>query len=156
MIKNIGLLILLLVGFGAFAQENVYPAKEYKGLLFIKNGNIHVGNGQVIENGTIKVNNGKIEEVGTNIAIPADDVKVIDAKGKQVYPGLLLSISNLGLVEVPSVRSTVDATELGEMNPNIRSIVAYNTDSKVINTLKSNGVLMANIVPNGKLVTGSY
>jgi len=155
MIKNIGFLILLLGGFGAFAQENVYPAKEYKGLLFIKNGNIHVGNGQVIENGTIKVNNGKIEEVGTNIAIPADDVKVIDAKGKQVYPGLILSISNLGLVEVPSVRSTVDATELGEMNPNIRSIVAYNTDSKVINTLKSNGVLMANIVPNGTLVTGS-
>ena len=89
--KNIWLIILLACGFAAMAQENVYPAKEYKGLLFIKNGTIHVGNGQVIQNGTIKVNNGKIEEVGANIAIPADDVKVFDAKGKQVYPGLILA-----------------------------------------------------------------
>ena len=93
--RHIWLLILLVVGAGALAQENVYPAKEYKGLLFIKNATIHVGNGQVIENGTIKVSNGKIEEVGTGIAIPTDDVKVFDAKGKQVYPGLILSISNL-------------------------------------------------------------
>ena len=73
------------------AQETVYPGKEYKGLLFITNAVIHVGNGQVIEKGTIKVNNGKIEQVGQNIAIPADDVKVFDAKGKHVYPGLILA-----------------------------------------------------------------
>ena len=153
--KNIWLIILLACGFTAMAQENVYPAKEYKGLLFIKNGTIHVGNGQVIQNGTIKVNDGKIVEVGANIAIPAGDVKVFDAKGGQIYPGLILPVTQLGLVEVPSVRSTVDATELGDLNPNIRSIVAYNTDSKVINTLKSNGILMANIVPNGSLIAGS-
>ena len=33
----------------SFAQDDVYPAKEYKGLLFIKNGIVHVGNGQVLE-----------------------------------------------------------------------------------------------------------
>jgi len=153
--KNIWMILILLAGLATQAQENVYPAKDYKGLLFIKNGTIHVGNGQVIQNGTIKVNNGKIVEVGTNIAIPADDAKVVDAKGGQIYPGLILPVTQLGLVEVPSVRSTVDATELGDLNPNTRSIVAYNTDSKVINTLKSNGILMANIVPNGSLITGS-
>jgi Amidohydrolase family len=41
------------------------------------------------------------------------------------------------------------------MNPNIRSIVAYNTDSKVINTLRSNGILLANVIPQGSLVAGS-
>jgi len=139
----------------AMAQETVYPGKDYKGLLFITNAVIHVGNGQVIEKGTIKVNNGKIEQVGQNIAIPADDVKVFDAKGKHVYPGLILASSQLGLSEVPTVRATVDASEIGDLNPNVRSIVAYNTDSKVINTLRSNGILLAGVYPDGSLLTGS-
>jgi hypothetical protein len=58
-------------------------------------------------------------------------------------------------VEVPAVRATIDASELGEMNPSIRSIVAYNTDSKVINTLRPNGILLANIYPDGGLISGS-
>ncbi|MEY4728241.1 MAG: hypothetical protein RLZZ390_765, partial [Bacteroidota bacterium] len=70
-------------------------------------------------------------------------------KGKHVYPGLILANSNLGLIEINSVRATADATEIGEYNPSIRSLVAYNTDSKVINTLKSNGITHANIVPEG-------
>jgi len=138
------------------AQDDVYPAKEYKGLLFIKNGTIHVGNGQVIENGTIKINNGKIEQVGQNLPIPADDVKVIDVKGEEIYPGLILPVTDLGLKEVAgSVRGTNDFQEIGDINPSIRSIVAYNTDSKIINTLKANGILLACITPQGGTISGS-
>ena len=144
-----------LLSVAGFAQENIYPAPEYKGLLFLKNGTVHVGNGQVLENATIQISNGKIEKIGQNLPIPMDDVKVFDVSGKHVYPGLILSNSTLGLVEVNSVRATIDHTELGGINPSVRSIVAYNTDSKVINTLKSNGILMANIVPDGGLISGS-
>lgn len=151
----ISYIVLVLLSVSTYAQDDVYPAAPQKGLLFIKNATIHVGNGQVIENGTIKVNNGKIEQVGTNIAIPAGDVKVLDVNGKHVYPGLILSNSQLGLVEVPTVRATSDANEIGELNPNIRSVVAYNTDSKLINTLKSNGILLVNVVPQGGLISGS-
>jgi imidazolonepropionase-like amidohydrolase len=153
--KKLIILLTFFITATVSAQENVYPVKESKGLVFITNGTVHVGNGQVIENCTIKINGSKIVEVGANIAIPADDVKVFDAKGKHVYPGLILASSQLGLVEVNSVRATVDHTEIGTMNPSIRSIVAYNTDSKVINTLKSNGILLANIVPQGGTVRGS-
>ena len=146
---------LLLVTAPALAQDDIYPAKPYNGPLFIKNGTIHIGNGQVIEGGTIEVNNGKIVRVGKDIAIPADDVKVFDVKGQHVYPGLILSISGIGLVEISSVRATSDLTEIGDLNPNIRSAVAYNTDSKVINTVRSNGVLLANIVPQGGTISGS-
>ena len=140
----------------AVAQDDIYPAQEYKGLLFITNATIHVGNGQVINNGTIQVNNGKIEKVGTSIPIPADQVKVFDVKGKQVYPGLILSNSDIGLKEISSgVRGSNDYTELGDFNPSIRSIVAYNTDSKIINTLKTNGILLANVAPQGDMLTGS-
>lgn len=154
--KHICILLVSLSCFSLLrAQETVYPAKEQKGLLFIRNATVHVGNGQVIENCTIQVSDGKIVKVAPNLPIPMDDVKVYDAKGKQVYPGLILSSSLLGLVEVNSVRATIDHTELGTFNPSIRSIVAYNTDSKVINTLRSNGILLANIVPQGGWISGS-
>ncbi|MGZ8510863.1 MAG: amidohydrolase family protein [Chitinophagaceae bacterium] len=139
----------------ANAQENIYPSKENKGVTYIKNATIHTGNGRVIENGIIKISNGKIEEIGANIPIPAIDVAVVDATGKHVYPGLILPISNLGLVEVSAVRATNDVREMGEMNPGVRSIVAYNAGSKVINTLRSNGILLANVVPQGSLLAGS-
>lgn len=145
----------LFVWSGAQSQETVYPAKENKGLTFIKNATVHVGNGQVIENATVKINGSKIAEVGSSVSIPAGDVTVIDAKGKHVYPGLILSASQLGLVEVNSVRATVDHTEIGTYNPGIRSVVAYNSDSKVIGTLRSNGILLANIVPQGGTISGS-
>jgi imidazolonepropionase-like amidohydrolase len=155
--KKILNLLAALLFFAPFtrAQDDVYPAKPYAGLLFIRNGTIHVGNGQVIEGGTIEVNNGKIVRVGKDLPIPADDARVFDVKGQHVYPGLILSSSNLGLVEISSVRATSDVTEIGEINPNIRSAVAYNTDSKVINTVRNTGILLANIVPQGGIISGS-
>jgi len=149
------ILTILVITIFSSAQETVYPAKENKGVTYIKNVTIHTGNGKVIENGTIKISNGKIEEVGTNIAVPAGDVMVIDGKGKHVYPGLILPVTTLGLVEVSAVRATTDVRELGDMNTSVRSIVAYDADSKVINTLRSNGILLANIVPQGSLIAGS-
>ena len=147
--KIFSILASILLLNGLSAQDNVYPAKDYKGLMFIKNGTVHVGNGQIIENCTIEINNGKIVKLGPNLTVPADNVKVIDATGKHVYPGLILANSNLGLVDISSVRASSDATEIGDYNASIRSLVAYNTDSKIINTVKSTGVLLANIVPQG-------
>jgi len=137
------------------AQETVLPAKEQKGSFYLTNATIHIGNGKVIQNGTIKVTNGKIEAVGDNIAVPAGADNVTNLKGQDLYPGLILPTSTLGLIEVSSVRATQDAREIGEMNPSVRSIVAYNSDSKVINTLRSNGILLANVVPQGNFVAGT-
>lgn len=154
--KYISFICAVSLGFGATAQETIYPAPEYKGLLFIKNGTVHVGNGQVLNNTTIQVNNGKIEKIGANLPIPMDDVKVFDATGKHVYPGLILSNTTIGLREIASqVRGSNDYREIGELNPNVKSIVAYNTDSRIINTLRSNGILLANIAPQGSLLAGT-
>ena len=146
---------LLLSGF-LQAQESVYPAKDYKGKLYITNGTVHTGNGQVLENTTIEVNGGKIVRMASNIPIPQGDVKVFDAKGKHVYPGLIIPSTDIGLVEITSgVRGSNDNVELGDYNSNVRSIVAYNTDSKFINVLKSNGILLASIAPEGGVISGS-
>ena len=140
---------------GLKAQDNVYPAKAQTGKLYIRNATVHVGNGQVIPGATVSVENGKITGVGTSISVQGNEAKVIDASGKHVYPGLILSSSGIGLVEVPTVRATTDIREIGEYNPSIRSIVAYNTDSKVTNTVRSNGILLANIIPEGGTISGS-
>ncbi len=139
----------------AVAQETVYPAAPQQLPIVISNATIHVGNGQVIENGSIVIVDGKIQQVGTSVNAPAG-AKAIDASKKHVYPGLILSISDLGLKEVGAgTRATNDVVELGDINPNVMSIVAYNADSKIINTLRSNGILLAASVPQGGLIRGS-
>jgi imidazolonepropionase-like amidohydrolase len=140
----------------AGAQEVIYPAKEFKGKTFITNGTIHVGNGTVIENGTVVISNGKITSVGAGAGSPGSDTRVIDAKGKHVYPGLILANTDIGLKEIANgVRASNDHTELGEFNSNIRAITAYNTDSRVMAVLRSNGILLASVAPQGGSVSGS-
>jgi len=138
---------------GSRAQENVYPAPKQVGTTVITNATVHVGNGQVLNNASVVITNGKIAAVGTNVATPAN-ATIVNAQGKHVYPGLILPVSNLGLVEIGAVRASNDVREIGDMNPNVRSIVAYNSDSKVINTLRSSGILLANVVPQGSFVAG--
>jgi imidazolonepropionase-like amidohydrolase len=137
----------------AKAQENMAPAPKQVQPIVVTGATVHVGNGQVLNNASVVIVDGKITAVGTNVTPPAG-AKTVNAQGKHVYPGLILSSSNLGLVEVNSVRATSDAREIGDMNPNLHAIIAYNTDSKVTNTLRPNGILLANIVPEGGMLSG--
>lgn len=152
--KIISLLVCGGLFSGAISQETVLPAPPQKGTTVITNATVHDGNGKTIENATIVITDGKITAVGNNVTVPAE-ATTVNAQGKHVYPGLILPVSNLGLVEISAVRASTDVQEIGDMNPNVRSIVAYNTDSKVINTLRSNGILMANVVPQGSFLAGS-
>ena len=152
--KQIISITLILSMVAANAQDDVYPVPPQKGTFYIVNATIHVGNGTVINHGTIKITDGKIAQVGSDIS--ATGGEVIDAKGQQVYPGLILPETDLGLKEIASaVRGSNDYQELGEWDPDVQSAVAYNTDSKIINTLKSNGILLANVAPTGSLLAGT-
>lgn len=141
----------------AFAQATISPAKPQTKPVAIMGAVVHVGNGQVIENGYILFDKGKITGVGdaTVVKLNLANTDVITANGKHVYPGFIAPVTNLGLSEFESVRATLDFSEIGNMNPHIRSIVAYNTDSKVPATLRSNGILMAQITPQSGIISGS-
>ncbi len=149
-IQLIGLTFLM-----GFAQQT--PAPPQAKPILILGAKAHLGNGQVIENSAIGFENGKLTVVSdaTSIRIDRTAYDIIDATGKEVYPGFIGTNTRLGLVEIDAVRSTNDYREVGYMNPNVRAIIAYNTDSKVTPTVRSNGVLMAQITPSGGRISGS-
>jgi len=134
-----------------FANEQI-PAPTQKQPILLKNGLIHTVSNGIIK-GAILFENGKIMRIAENIS-PSIDTKVIDLKGKHVYPGLIAAVSGIGLVEINAVPVTNDHSERGDFNPNVRANVAYNPDSKIIPTTRSNGVLVANVIPGSGLVSG--
>ncbi|EDP94516.1 amidohydrolase family protein [Kordia algicida OT-1] len=136
----------------SFAQQT--PADKQSQAISIVGVTAHIGNGSTIENATVVFENGKITRIGTS-ANTATAGKVIDAKGKHVYPGFIAPNSTLGLVEVDAVRATRDQQETGSFNPHIRSLIAYNTESKVVESCRPNGILTAQITPRGGAVSGT-
>jgi imidazolonepropionase-like amidohydrolase len=146
---------LLLGTILANGQANISPAPAQNKPVIITGATIHIGNGQVINKGYIAFDKGKITAIGEGTPANTNGADVIDATGKQLYPGFICPITSLGLVEIEEgARGTVDDAETGEINPNVRSLVAYNTDSKVIPTVRSNGILLAQPTPSGGLISG--
>ncbi|KQC01524.1 amidohydrolase family protein [Pedobacter sp. Hv1] len=141
----------------SYGQANISPAKPQSQRIIVLGATIHTGDGKVIENGYITLEKGKITGIGdaTTVKFSANDGRLITASGKHIYPGFIAPITNLGLIEIESVKATNDQDELGDNNAHIRSIIAYNTDSKVPATLRSNGILMAQITPQGGTISGS-
>ena len=133
------------------------PAPDQNKRILLYGGVAHLGNGEVIENSLIVLENGKILTVedASNIRIDISDAEYHDVIGKHVYPGLILPNTTLGLADIDAVRATRDFDEVGEFNPHIRSIIAYNTDSPVIPTIRTNGILLGQITPRGGLISGT-
>ena len=120
----------------------------------ITGATIHPVSGPDIPNGTVVIRDGKIGAVGAAVEIPAG-AKTVDAKGRHVYPSLFPAITDLGLVEISSVRATVDTTELGEINPEARADFAMNFDSELLPVARSAGILVAGVAPTGGIISGS-
>ncbi len=114
---------------------------------------LHPVSGPDLLSATLLFSEGKIVALGSDVALPADAER-IDASGLHLYPGLIESASDLGLVEIPSVRATRDATETGPLNPNVRAQRAFNPDSEMIPVARANGVLTALVAPRGDGVNG--
>lgn len=154
--KKIFIMVALLLTVTLHAQKPV-PAAPQSEPILIKGGTAHLGDGRIIENALIGFTGGVISLVDSlngNADISAY-TKVIDASGKHIYPGFIASNTLLGLIEIESVRATRDFTEAGSFNPNVRSLIAYNTDSKIIPTVRNNGVLIAESTPTGGWISGS-
>ncbi|MDA0196548.1 MAG: amidohydrolase family protein [Bacteroidetes bacterium] len=152
----IALVLCMVVASTTMAQVPL-PVNAQDGPIMLVGGVAHLGNGQVIQNSAIGFDKGIITIVAdaNNSELSLDGYEVIKIDGKHVYPGFILPNSQVGLTEVSSIRAMSDFNEHGELNPNVRSIISYNTDSEFIPTLRFNGILLAESTPIGGRISGT-
>ena len=132
-------------------QQGVLPPR---GTFAIRNARIVTVSGPDIENGTIVIRDGKIEAVGANVSVPAG-AQTIDGRGLSVYPGMIDAGTNMGLVEVPQgANGTVDLSEVGDLNPNAKAIIAVNPHSAHIGVTRVEGITNTLTAPTGGLISG--
>ena len=121
-----------------FAQNQAAASPQTKAIA-LTGATIHTANGQVIPNGVIVFSKGIITAVGqAGTAYDKATTETIDVAGKSVYPGIISPVNSVGLIEIEAVRATDDQREIGGINPHVRALIAYNTDSEVIPTVRSN------------------
>ena len=152
------LLFLGVLGVLAFISSaraaDQLPGEAQKGPVLLAGGEVHTVSGDILPGGSVLFDDGKIVAVGKDVQAPAG-AKRVDVSGKRVYPGLFATGNDLGLSEIRSVRGTMDVSETGTINPNIRAEVAVNPDSELIPVARANGVLLNLTVPEGSLIPGS-
>lgn len=149
---------LVLIPCIAVAQQNPTPAPKQDKSVLIMNATAHLGNGQVIDNAVIGFDQGRITLVADARTVRIDMSKyttVLEASGMHVYPGFIATNSTLGLHEIDAVRAQDDLSEVGTFKPGVRSAIAYNTDSEITPTVRSNGILLGQIVPRGGIISGT-
>lgn len=149
---------LTIIAFGLLASVHAQrpsPAPQQTKSILVKGGTVHVGNGKTYADGAVGFRNGTIDFVGYGYAVKATYDTVIDAAGMHVYPGFILPDATLGLGEIDLVRASLDLHEPGTMEPEVRALAAYNADSKIIPTVRTNGVLLAQITPQGNTISGT-
>ena len=136
------------------AQPTPAPAQSESILLL--GGIAHLGTGDVIQGAAIGMRDGVIDYVGRERdADPGRYRRVVDVSGRHIYPGFIAANSTLGLQEIQAVRATRDMNEVGTFKPHVRSLIAYNTDSEVTPTVRTNGVLLGQPTPQGGAISGS-
>lgn len=121
----------------------------YRGLV------IHTGDGRRVDNGLIAFEKGRLLYVGEEKDFPGlSGAQEYHLPGAHAYPGFILMDNILGLTETDALKPTHDFAETGDFNPAVRTCVAFNTDSKIIPTVRSNGVLITQATPRGSLLAG--
>jgi len=145
----------LLLGMASTSGHDQIPGALPVGPVAIVRGDVHPVDQPMIRGGVVLINQGLISAVGTakSVAIP-EGAQRIEATGMNVYPGLINGYSDIGLREIDSVAETIDRTETGRLNPNVRSWVAINPDSELIPVARSGGVLTSLVAPKGPFFAG--
>ncbi|MDZ4853023.1 MAG: amidohydrolase family protein [Pirellulaceae bacterium] len=148
----LAVLLIAMIPMVAFANDEIPGAPQSKPIVLV-GGTVHTVSGDTIADGMVLFEKGRITGVGKGLALPAN-VQKIEVQGKHVYPSFLDAHTQLGLVEISSIRATIDSREVGSFNPNVESAVALNPDSELLPVARANGILLALATPTGGMISG--
>lgn len=138
---------------GQVLAHDIVPGKAAATPVLLTGLTVHSVTSGVSTDTDVLIADGKIKAIGKDLTAP-EDATVMALDGKHLYPGLIALANQLGLIEIEAVRSTDDSTEVTQTNPDIRAKVAYNADSEVIPTIRSNGFAYAMVYPSGSMLMG--
>jgi len=134
------------------AAQTARPAPGSGPVVAITNATIHPVTQATIQRGTIVLRGARIEALGANVSVPAG-AKVIDAAGADVYPGFINARTQMGLNE-PGPRGFEDVNEMLDFNPQLRTRVAYHSESDAIAVARANGITTVAVMPGGGIFGG--
>ena len=116
--------------------------------ILIKNAKIHTLGAQgSFNNGAILIIDGKISTIGTDIP-EAEGYTIIDATGKELTPGIMNAATNLGLIEVRAIKTTVDySTSEKDYSASFSIADVINPNSTLFAHNRINGLTRAMVIP---------
>ena len=116
-------------------------------VLAIVGGTLHPVTGENIEAGTLLVQDGRIVALGGDEVEVPGDARVIDASGHHVWPGMIALATPIGLREVGSVRGTIDDSEIGGNQPDLRVTSSIHMASAHVGVARTNGITRSQTAP---------
>lgn len=120
---------------------------------------VHPGNAAAIENATVVIRGERILAVGAGAGAAPAGATVIDGAGMVVTPGLIATMTSIGLHEIDLERSTADASLEGDDADPIRAAFraadGYNPLSTLVPVARLGGITSAMSTPEGGLVPGT-
>lgn len=121
-------------------------------MILIKNGEVHVGNGEVYYNCDVLIDKDKVVKVEKNIEVK-DDYEVIDATGNVVFPGFIDTMNSWG-----AKGPAWEDNDLGEYTdpiaPQLNSIYAFDHDAMNFQGVYEYGVTSFGFSPSIHNVIG--
>lgn len=120
-------------------------------MFIIKNGTIHVGNGQILKNHDILINNGIIEKVEQNIN--CDNAEVIDATGQEIFPGFIDPVSSIGCMDITFSIQDQDETS-NPITPDAKIKYSFNHSEVMLEELYKVGITTIGAAPGNTNVIG--
>lgn len=155
---NTRIILLIFLAHSYVFGQGFSPLNLDYNKVMLHNGYCHVGNGNAVPYASIGIVDGKIAFVKNSLTytlVKSEWDTIIDCSGKHIYPGFIAANLTVGLTEIDAVRASRDYNETGLFNPNVRALIAFNVESKIIGTLRTNGVLITQATPRGGFIAGT-
>ncbi|MBI1380420.1 MAG: amidohydrolase family protein [Planctomycetaceae bacterium] len=130
-------------------SEPPAPVSPEGPVVAIVGATLHTVEQGIIENGTLLIQGGRIAALGGSVAVP-DGAETVDASGKHLFPGLVALDTTLGLREIDSIRATLDTSEDGGNQPDVRVSASLHADSAHIGVTRERGITVAQSAPRGR------